>query len=154
MRILLPLALCAGMLTAACATEAPYQQRSNDDRYGYAETLVQPNRLRVSYNGDTLTPRETVEDYLLYRSAEATLQHGFDYFVIVEHDVEENARFESTGVRARMGGVSYREVSTHNAMADIVMFQGNTPPPIANVYDARAVQHSLEARVIRAAGTH
>lgn len=154
MRILLPLALCAGMLTAACATQAPYQQRSNDDRYGYAETLVQPNRLRVTYNGDTLTPRETVETYLLYRSAEATLQHGFDYFVIVSHDIDETTRFESTGVRPRIGGVSYREISSHDAIADIVMFQGDTPPPIANIYDARAVQQSLEDRVVRPAGTH
>jgi hypothetical protein len=136
----------AAALAAACASQAPaYQSRMDGGRYGYAEMLVQPNRIRISYNGDTLTPRETVETYLLYRAAETTLERGFDYFVIVAHDVDENSRIESMGARPRIGGVTYREISSHNAMAEILMFE--TAPPLANVYDARAVQQSLAARV-------
>ena len=111
---------------------------------------MQPHPVRISYNGDTLTPRETVETYLLYRAAEATLERGFDYFVIVAHDVDETTRFESTGVRPRLG-VSYREISNHNAMAEIVMFEGEAAPPLANVYDARAVQQSLQSRIVTSA---
>ena len=36
-------------------------------------------------------------------------------------------------------------------MAEIVMFQGERAPPLPNVYDARAVQQSLESRVISGA---
>jgi hypothetical protein len=146
MRILI-LAALAG-LAAGCATQPTYQARSEDSRYGYAELQVQPNRVRISYNGDTLTPRDTVETYLLYRAAEATLERGFDYFVIVAHDTDENTRYESMGVRPRFGGITYREISSHAAMAEIVLFEGDEPPPIANIYDARAVQQSLASRMI------
>jgi hypothetical protein len=146
MRVLI-LAALAG-LASACATQPTYQAREPGERYGYAEMQVQPNRVRISYNGDTMTPRETVETYLLYRAAETTLQRGFDYFVIVGHDVDETTRFESDGIRPRMG-TSYREISNHNAMAEIVMFEGAEPPPLANVYDARAVQQSLQARIVQ-----
>lgn len=145
----------AAALATACAAQAPtYQSRMDGGRYGYAEMQVQPNRIRISYNGDTLTPRETVETYLLYRAAEATLERGYDYFVIAAHDVNETSRFESTGVRPRLGGLSYREISSHDAMAEIIMFEGNAPPALANAYDARAVQQSLAARVAGAAATN
>jgi hypothetical protein len=146
------LAAAAGLLTAACATQAPYQQRSEDARYGYAEMQVQPNRVRISYNGDTLTPREMVETYLLYRAAEATLERGYDYFIITAHAADENVRYEATGVRPRLGGVTYHEISNHSAAAEIIMFEGDLPPPLANVYDARAVQQNLDSHIQR--GTH
>jgi len=148
MRILI-LAALAG-LAAGCATHPTYQARSESSRYGYAETLVQPNRIRVSYNGDTMTPRETVQTYLLYRAAETTLQHGYDYFVIVGSDADEDTRVEMMG-RPRFGGISYREISAHNATVEIVMFQGEEAPPIANIYDARQVQQTLESHVITGA---
>jgi len=148
MRIFIMAALAA--LATACASQAPvYESRSDGSRYGYAEMLVQPNRLRISYNGDTMTPRETVETYLLYRAAESTLEHGFDYFVIAAHDAAENSRYETIGMHPRVGGVSVREISSHTAMADIIMFQGEAPPPVANVYDAREVVSLLDSRIIR-----
>ena len=151
MRILLTTAAAA--LAAACATQAPtYQARSESSRYGYSEMQVQPNRLRISYNGDTVTPRETVETYLLYRSAESTLQRGFDYFIVVAHDADENTRYDAMGGRPRLGGVSYREISNHTAMAEIIMFEGDTPPPLANVYDARIVVANLQSRVVSSTG--
>jgi hypothetical protein len=150
MRILIMAAAAA--LATACASQAPvYESRSEGGRYGYAEMLVQPNRLRISYNGDTLTPRETVETYLLYRAAEATLERGFEYFAIAAHDAQENSRYETFGARPRLGGITVREISNHTAMAEIIMFEGDAPPPIANVYDARAVIGSLENRIVRPA---
>lgn len=119
-------------------------------RYGYAETLIEPNRVQVSYNGDTLTPRETVETYLLYRAAETTLQRGFDYFVVVAHETDEESRYENlSGGRVRLAGATFREVSRHSATADILMFEGDKPPHIANAYDARAVQQALNERIIQ-----
>ena len=152
MRLLILAAVAAG-LAAGCATQSPYQARSEDSRYGYAELMVQPNRVRISYNGDTLTPRETVETYLLYRAAETTLQRGFDYFVITAHDAGETTRYDAIGGRPRLGGVTIHEVSSHTAMAEIVMFMGAEPPPVANVYDARAVQQTLSERIV-ASETH
>jgi hypothetical protein len=152
MRILIVAAAAA--LATACASQAPvYESRADGGRYGYAEMLVQPNRLRISYNGDTLTPRETVETYLLYRAAESTLEHGFDYFAIAAHDAQENSRYETIGGRPRLGGLTVREISNHTAMAEIIMFEGDAPPPIANVYDAREVVQTLNTHILRPA-TH
>lgn len=147
MRILIMAAAAA--LATACATQAPtYQARTDDSRYGYAEMQIEPNRVRVTYNGDTLMPRETVETYLLYRAAETTTQRGFDYFIIVSADIDENVEYRSTaGARPLLTGATFREVSRHNATADILMFEGDKPPSIANAYDARAVQQALEDRV-------
>lgn len=151
MRILIMAAAAA--LATACASQAPvYQSRTDDGRYGYAEMQLEPNRLRVSYNGDTLTSRETVDTYLLYRAAEATLERGFDYFVIVAHDIDETTRYDAlAGGRPRLAGASFREVTSHVAMADILMFEGAEPPPLANVFNARAVQQSLDSQIQRPA---
>lgn len=149
MRIFIIAATAA--LASACASQGPvYESRADGGRYGYAETLIEPNRVQVSYNGDTLTPRETVETYLLYRAAETTLDRGFDYFVVVSHDVEENSYYENMGVRPRLAGATFREISRHNATADIVMFMGDKPPHVANAYDARAVQQTLSERITTA----
>lgn len=141
----------AASLLAACASQTAYQARSEDNRYGYAETQLEPNRVRISFNGNTMTDRETVDTFLLYRAAESTLEHGYDYFVVLNHNVAENSRYESTGAaRPRFGGVSYREVSNYNAVADIAMFHGRKPPLLADAYDARAIQVNLQGRVMHA----
>lgn len=125
----------AAALATACASQDPvYESRMDGGRYGYAEMQLEPNRVCVTYNGDTLTARETVETYLLYRAAETTLQRGFDYFVVTAANVEEDSR--------------------HSAMADILMFEGERPPHIANAYDARAVQRALQERIIQRPATN
>lgn len=146
----------AAALATACASQGPvYESRMDGGRYGYAEMQLEPNRVRVTYNGDTLTARETVETYLLYRAAETTLQRGFDYFVVTAANVEEDSRYEGMGGgRPRLTGATFREVSRHNAMADILMFEGERPPHITNAYDARAVQRALQERIIQDPATN
>lgn len=149
MRNLLLVAAAAAALAACASTGGAYQERSADNRYGYAETQLEPNRVRVTYAGDTVTSRETVETYLLYRAAETTLLRGYDYFLIVAHGANEDTRYQALGAGPRFGGVSIHEISSHNAGMDIVMFEGARPPALANAYDARAVVESLEARIVR-----
>jgi hypothetical protein len=146
----------AAALATACASQGPvYESRMDGGRYGYAETMIEPNRIQIRYNGDTLTPRETVETYLLYRAAETTIQRGFDYFVVVAHATDEESRYENlSGGRVRLAGATFREVSRHNATADILMFEGERPPFIANAYDARAVQQALNQRIIQDPATN
>ncbi len=40
---------------------------------GYTSAQLAPDRWQVTFSGNSLTSRETVEDYLLYRAAELTL---------------------------------------------------------------------------------
>ena len=87
-------ALSAGL--AACATPTPYQpvppRGSSAISGGYSETRIEPNRFRVNFAGNSLTSRETVEGYLLFRAAELTVQNGYDWFAVVDRDTDRQAR--------------------------------------------------------------
>ncbi|WP_204260691.1 CC0125/CC1285 family lipoprotein, partial [Stenotrophomonas maltophilia] len=50
---------------------------------------IESNRFRISFSGNSLTARETVERNLLYRAAELTLQQGFDHFILADRDTEQ-----------------------------------------------------------------
>jgi hypothetical protein len=83
------LLLSAGL--AACATPTPYQPlvHGNATSGGFSEVRLEPNRFRVTFAGNSLTSRETVEGYLLFRAAELTGQNGYDWFRIVDRDTDK-----------------------------------------------------------------
>jgi hypothetical protein len=86
------LALVAGL--AACATPTPYQPavRGTAVSGGFSDMRIADNRFRVTFAGNTLTSRETVERYLLYRAAELTTQTGYDWFEIVDRQTDRDRR--------------------------------------------------------------
>ena len=86
------LALAAGL--SACVSPTPYQPapHGQSGRGGYSETRIEPNRWRVTFSGNAVTKRETVEGYLLFRAAELTLQNGDDWFSMVDRQTDRNAR--------------------------------------------------------------
>ena len=86
------LVLAAGL--AACATPTPYQPniRGQATSGGYSEVQIEPDRFRVTFSGNSLTSRETVEGYLLFRAAELTLQKGYDWFTIVDRETDKTTR--------------------------------------------------------------
>ncbi|HSC60725.1 MAG TPA: hypothetical protein VLC29_05800, partial [Rhizomicrobium sp.] len=53
---------------AGCVTPAPYGPKLERSGTGYTDERLAQNRYRVTYSGNTVTPRATVEDYLLYRA--------------------------------------------------------------------------------------
>jgi hypothetical protein len=75
---------------SACATPTPYAPAAptRSATNGYSEQRIEPARWRVNFSGNSLTSRETVETYLLYRAAELTLQQGHDWFSVVTRDTE------------------------------------------------------------------
>ncbi|MEI9905187.1 MAG: hypothetical protein WDN06_15415 [Asticcacaulis sp.] len=78
-------------LLSACATPTPYQAALTTHGYnpGYSDTKLEDNRYRLSFAGNDLTKRETVENYLLYRAAELTLDSGYDWFEVVNRGTDE-----------------------------------------------------------------
>lgn len=167
---MLALAAVAGLL-AACATATPYQP-SESAGYGFREQTIENNRVRITFRGNTLTDRETVETYLLYRAAEVTLQNGQDYFIVANRDTEEHSRLQSDGFDSGRYGFSYwafrprggwspwydpfwdepsryREVTRYEAIAEIAMFSGRKPANDPDAFDAREVQANLQGRVVR-----
>jgi len=84
----------------ACATATPYQEASELGGYdGFSQQLIENDRARISFGGNSLTNRETVENYLLYRAAEVAVDKGYETFTLQERDVEQKSRtrVSSTG---------------------------------------------------------
>ena len=89
-------ALAAGFVLVSCATSTPYQNATKSS-YGYSDQQIESNRWMVSFSGNSLTNRKTVETYLLYRAAELTLQQGFDHFRVVQRETDSEKRYVATG---------------------------------------------------------
>ena len=87
----------------ACATATPYQPniRGQATSGGFSEVKLEPNRFRVTFAGNEMTARQTVETYLLYRAAQLTTQQGYDWFVT---DDRETDRHTNTYVDRPWGG--------------------------------------------------
>jgi hypothetical protein len=86
--------LSVAMILSSCMTPTPYQPEVRGQRIhgGYSEEHLGDNRYRVTFDGNTLTSRERVEGYLLYRAAELTVQNGYDWFRVVDRETERDRR--------------------------------------------------------------
>lgn len=82
---------------AACATATPYQPASEPGAFdGFSQQMIESDRARITFAGNSLTKRDTVENYMLYRAAETAVERGFDWFELQERDVETKTRVRVT----------------------------------------------------------
>ena len=97
-KLMLAAAASAALLVGACATETTYRPATGQgfSRTGFSDRQIEQNRFLVSFAGNSSTPRDTVERYLLFRAAEITLQEGGDYFVMVNRDTDLQSRTYTT----------------------------------------------------------
>jgi hypothetical protein len=86
------------LMVAGCATETTYRPATGQgfSRTGFSERQIEPGRFLVSFAGNSVTSRDTVERYLLFRAAELTLQQGNDYFLMANRDTDLQSRTYST----------------------------------------------------------
>lgn len=177
-RILLACAAMAAVSLSACATATPYQPMgATSVRGGYADERLGEDRFRVTFAGNTVTSRDTVEMYLFYRAAELTLENGYDCFETVNRVTDRDTRYVGTpdpfwrGHRwgpywrpywrsySRFGWSRWdpywgddwdvREVSRYEASAEVIVRRGPCPAGDRYVFDARQVTADLGPRVIR-----
>ena len=154
--------LAAALLTvlAACTVSpTPYQVEGENG--GYSEQQIEEDRYSVKFVGNSATPRDTVEEYALFRAAEVTLEHGHDYFKVVSKEIEPVVE-SSSGVYPRVGvglgggnvgfGVSTgfgsgRANVSYAAYLDIVVYDGDKPDDDRDAYVALDVVDNLKAKV-------
>jgi hypothetical protein len=166
-------AAAAAALLSACATATPYQPYQKNVG-GFTEQQIESNRVRLTFKGNSLTNRETVETYLLYRAAEVTLANGYDYFTIADRATDAKTRiigdawgdpyFDYFPLRYRYYNphwgwydpfYSPREridVSTstqYEATAEILMAKGEKPADKPEAFDAKDVVKNLGGKVTR-----
>jgi hypothetical protein len=88
----LVLAVLVALALGACAARpTPYQPRT--DGGGYTEQQIDASTWRVTFAGNFDTSRETVDNYLLYRSAEIMRFGGFEKFVVLEKEIESTVEY-------------------------------------------------------------
>lgn len=176
-------ALMMAMLTVlllaltACGGPTPYRAAGADGKaHGFAEQAIGQDRYRVSFAGNGRTPRAVVEDYLLFRAAELTLQQGYDHFRILESNTERRAAVIDTYIEdsapytghrstrydvVRDGyfdrfGPSYsaatRERPRFTATATIRLLRGVAPGGDPQSFDARQVIERLGPDIDRPVG--
>jgi hypothetical protein len=155
-------AIAAIALTlAACATQTPYQASGPDTRHGYAEQQLAENRYRVKFSGNSATPRETVENYLLYRAAEVTLSKGYTHFVFAAQDTEAKTYYRESfddwpragfywhnwpwghGFGAHVGTSTSRPITSYTAYADVILLAVGEAQGNPEAFDARSVLDSI-----------
>ena len=89
-------ALLLGLLVlAGCATPAPYAPRGPGQATGYTDRQISDNRWRVTFTGNSVTPREMVENDLLLRAAEVTLAAGHSHFLFDTRDTRAQTRYDA-----------------------------------------------------------
>lgn len=148
-----------------CAVPTPYQPA--DGGFGYTTQQIEDSRFRVAFAGNSVTPREQVQNFLLYRAAEVTLETGHDWFRVVDQDLERSTHYTGTvdpwydpfwlDRRDRRfwrpfpgpSTVTAYPIDRYTAFADIMVFEGAKPADDVNAYDARDVLRRLEPAVAR-----
>lgn len=173
MRTLSFVAAAALLALSACATPTPYQPRDNSG-YGFSENRIENNRYTLSFKGNSLTDREQVENSLLYRAAELTLQSGHDYFIVTQRGTDSRSRIVSDGptrspfyfnhfyYAPRYGWrpyydpfwndpPNYRQITQYEASAEVAMYKGAKPAGEPRAFNAREVEANLRGKILRPA---
>jgi hypothetical protein len=80
---------------AGCMSPSPYAPRTAGTDSGYTDRELTPNRYRITFSGNSVTPRETVESYLLLRAAEVTRAAGYQSFVFDTRNTKANTTYQT-----------------------------------------------------------
>jgi hypothetical protein len=156
-RLLRPIAVALVLALAACASPTPTPYQPQTGRFGYTTEQLDNGSWRVQFTGNPLTPRDTIEDYALYRAAQLAQQQGFERFAVMDRTYDTHTErtyayqtrppgFESREQRLR-GVTTYsdpfestRMVTNEWRTATLVIrpVRGAAPAGTHHVYDAAA----------------
>jgi hypothetical protein len=78
---------------AGCIQPTVYKPAGNDSATGYSDQRLAENRYRVTFTGNSVTRRDTVENFLLLRAAEVTRDAGYSWFVFDDRSTEAKTTY-------------------------------------------------------------
>lgn len=73
------------ILLASCTASTDYQCFADRNRIGYTSLRRSNDSYSISYQGAEYSRQEQIYDYVLLRSAELTVECGYNYFVVVSN---------------------------------------------------------------------
>ena len=128
-----------------CESPAPFAPLAGHTT-GYTDERLSANRWRVTFVGNAVTSRRTVENYLLLRAAQVTQESGYRWFVFDTRDTQAHTAYYTAfqgwpGYHRRFGwywqnwdyGDTYA-VTRYEAYAEIVLLT-----PVQTRNEPRAV---------------
>ena len=179
-RAAIALAVVLALGLAACETATPYQPAKPNAAVsgGFTDQKIDANHFRVTFSGNSVTSRKTVETYLLYRAAELTVNQGFDWFQMVDRKTRDTGQtFISPGPgawgywqpywryhRGRFGWRTWdpfwgdpfwaddydvQTIDRFDADAEIAMGHGPKPADDPKAFDAHEVMTNLGPSIVR-----
>jgi hypothetical protein len=148
---------------AACMAPAAYVPRRPGATTGYTDRELAPGRFRVTFTGNSVTARETVENYLLLRAAEVTLAAGGTHFIFDDRDTRARTTLHadpafyghgtwgagSWGFRPSWGYSAFgpplmiSQTTRYEAYAEIVVLKPGQEGSENRAVDARAIVSHL-----------
>ena len=144
-----------------CGCAGPTQYRPSEDGTGYSDRQIGEDRYWVSYTANSFTRYRKLKQYLLYRSAQITLESNHERFVVVDkntapadfpdyvdegsksyrhHDFEHHHLwFGNRLFSDEFSALSSRSLTRNAAAIMIIVFSGKESPAEGRVYVAREV---------------
>ncbi|MEO1193535.1 MAG: hypothetical protein AAFY02_17370 [Pseudomonadota bacterium] len=171
-RILAIAPLC--LLLAACMKPTAFAPATADQPYGYSDTVIDDDTVRIEVSGNSDTPRTLVENQLLYRAAQLALERGESSFIFLTRETDRRVEFWPRGsafgypfspyfgpyygtgyfgpygfgrVPLAYAGGGLREVDRFTAFAEARFFTGDTDDFLGPAYDAVEVEENLRDKV-------
>lgn len=157
------IALFAASLAACATTPTVYGPARGAGAVGFSDMRIEKDRYRVTFQGGPGAPAAQVEDYVLLRAAQITLDSGYDWFRVVGRTGSSRGGGGGSGSSVsigggsggygRGGGVGVGVGTTFDlsggpslsSSIEIVLGRGPRPGE-PNVYDARDVSRTIGAR--------
>lgn len=92
LRAAVTLLLLVSLAGCSLSKPTPYAPVTGKSDYGYSDTKIDDQTWRVSVHGNSQTPRQLVENQLLYRAAEIAQANGATGFTVLDRDTERDDR--------------------------------------------------------------
>jgi hypothetical protein len=131
--------IAAILILSGCATD--YQRQGPTflgwwDGYGYSSTQIDTNVFQVTFKGNAYTESDRANNFALLRSAELTLENGYEYFVIIDAQKYSKNSSDTTPT-----------TSTTNIRTNTIMCFKEKPEEFS--YNARFIEKSLKKKYQR-----
>ncbi len=159
------MALGLVLLLGACTKPTPFAP-AGASQYGYSETQIDNDTIRIEVAGNSSTPRDLVQNQLLYRAAQLAQERGDQTFVLITRDTERQVQYWSEPVGVFPYGysgfgfgrpyrgfgfgyapVTTRSVDRYTVYAEARFYKDEAPAGLEPSYNAAEVLQNLKGKI-------
>lgn len=125
--------LCIGFIIFIACAATPYQPAEGNFAGGYTDIKIGPDTYRISFEANAYITGEKAYQYTLYRAAEITIEHGCQWFELINR--EEKTRRDWAGL------MGYVEKPRNSIIIKLV-----AENPSTQAYSANDIINSIKVK--------